>query len=119
VHIRRCDYHKKCWADFCSDSLNKFKFKALPVKLHFNSLGGMGRRRRWLLQRKLEKRFERDPVIDLALQLRLGLDIEPFLEKGAFKQKQRGDKLVHFFWFFQFAKVSKEALGPAPNQWWH
>jgi hypothetical protein len=55
---------------------------------------------RWLFQRQLEERFERDPVIDLAFQFWIGFDLKPFLEQEAFEQQQWR---ICFFTFFGLA----------------
>jgi hypothetical protein len=52
--------------------------------------------RRGLIQRKTQKRFKGDAVIDLALKLGVRGDLKPFLKQQAFKEQQRWVGLAAF-----------------------
>ena len=53
-----------------------------------------------VIKRKAKECSERGPVVDLGFQLRVGIDMEPLLEKEAFHKEDGG---IGFFSFGAFA----------------
>ena len=43
-----------------------------------------------LAERETKEFFKRQSVVNLVFQLRIGIDVKPFLQQQAFKQQQRG-----------------------------
>jgi hypothetical protein len=79
--------------------------------------GEGGMIRSGIVKRKPQELFERDSVIDLGFQLRIGIDLEPLLKKKAFHQDKRRIGIVAFKAFTDGVVSHKQVFysGPINN----
>jgi hypothetical protein len=70
-----------------------------------------------IVKRKPQELFERDSVVDLGFQLRIGIDLEPLLKKKAFHENKRRIGIVAFKAFTDGVVSQKQAFdsGPVDN----
>lgn len=74
--------------------------------------GGMIGRR--LVKRKSQKLFERDSIINLGFQFRIGIDFKPLLEKKAFHQEERRIGIIAFKAFPSGVVYQKQVFNSGP-----
>jgi hypothetical protein len=70
-----------------------------------------------IVKRKPQELFERDSVIDLGFQLRIGIDLKPLLKKKAFHENKRRIGVVSFEALANRVVSQKQAFdsGPVDN----
>ena len=70
-----------------------------------------------LVNGQAQERFKRDTVIDLAFQIRIGRDLEPFLKQQALEQQKRGIGLATFSGFAGVIEFSKQLFDRFSSRW--
>jgi hypothetical protein len=68
----------------------------------------------WIVEGKTKELFERSSVVDLGLQFRIGIDLEPLLKKKAFHKEKRRIGIVSFKAFTDGIASQKQAFDSGP-----